>query len=85
MYQQESCSAQSSLCGVRGRGTAPLLILTKLKLHLMSIYSDQVEIAFFSLLLSTANTTWGIAGRDVCLLHVGMPGQEGCYTKIVSL
>ena len=23
--------------------------------------------------------------RDVCLLHVGMPGQEGCYTEIVSL
>ena len=23
--------------------------------------------------------------RDVCLLHVGMPGQEGCYTDIVSL
>ena len=21
--------------------------------------------------------------RDVCLLHVGMPGQEGCCTKIV--
>ena len=23
--------------------------------------------------------------RDVCLLHVGMSGQEGCYTEIVSL
>ena len=23
--------------------------------------------------------------RDVCLLHVRMPGQEGCYTEIVSL
>ena len=23
--------------------------------------------------------------RDVCLLHVGMPGQEGCCTKVVSL
>ena len=23
--------------------------------------------------------------RDVCLLHVGMPGQEGCCTEIVSL
>ena len=23
--------------------------------------------------------------RDVCLLHVGMPGQEGSYTEKVSL
>ena len=23
--------------------------------------------------------------KDICLLHVGMPGQEECYTEIVSL
>ena len=53
---------------------------------------------YFTLHLSTTYTTWGVAGslpliplgasreeRDVCLLHVGIPGQEGCCTEIVSL
>ena len=44
------------------------------------------KLTYFTLLLSTAYTTWGVAEeRDVCLLHVGMPGQEGCCTGIVSL
>ena len=38
---------------------------------------------YFCLPLIPLGASW--EERDVCLLHVGMPGQEGCCTEIVSL
>ena len=37
---------------------------------------------YFCLPLIPLGASW--EERDIFLLHVGMPGQEGCYTEIVS-
>ena len=39
----------------------------------------------FTLILSFIPLGASREERDICLLHVGMPGQGGCCTKIVSL
>ena len=38
---------------------------------------------YFCLLLIPLGASW--EERDICLLHVRMPGQEGCCSKTVAL
>ena len=44
---------------------------------------QHLTLFYFCLLLMPLGVS--LVERDVCLLHVGMPGQEGCYTETVSL
>ena len=59
------------------------MMSSTLALGVCSVLSTYLLYFYF---FSTSYTTRDLEEeRDVCLLHVGMPGQEGCYTEIVSL